>query len=76
MMKILKSINAKRLAIGGTLSSMAASGMAFAQADTTLSTAVTGELAGGKAEILAVGAAVLILVGVVALVRHVRAAAR
>lgn len=54
---------------------LAASAGAFAQA-TDLSTAVIGELTTGKAEILAVGGAILVLVGVVALIRHVRSAAR
>lgn len=52
-----------------------ASAGAFAQG-TNLSDSVISELTTGKAEILAVGGAILVLVGVVALIRHVRSAAR
>jgi len=68
--------NFKRFAgkAGVGLAALGASAGAFAQ--TALSDNIIGELTTGKAEILAVGGAILVLVGVVALIRHVRAAAR
>jgi|Hof3ISUMetaT_3_FD_contig_31_129466_length_392_multi_4_in_0_out_0_2 hypothetical protein len=59
------------LGVGGAL----ATGAAFAQ-DTDLAATVTGELTGGKTQLLTVGGAVLVLVAVVALIRHIRSAAR
>lgn len=75
MNKFFQSVKGKSLAAGAALTSMFAASSAFA-ADGELSTAVIGELTTGKAEILAVGGAILVLVGVVALIRHVRSAAR
>jgi len=59
---------------GFGVGALVASAGAFAQ--TALSDNVISELTTGKAEILAVGGAILVLVGVVALIRHVRSAAR
>ena len=71
MMKMFNRLGRKAsLALVASL----ATSSAFAADE--LSAAVIGELTSGKAEILAVGGAILILVGVVALIRHIRSAAR
>lgn len=56
---------------------MIATGAAMAQTTgDDFSTAVVTELTSGKAQIVAIGGAVLTLVAVVALIRHIRSAAR
>lgn len=75
MNKFFQSVKGKAVAAGAAVTSMFAASSAFA-AEGDLSAAVIGELTSGKTEILAVGGAILVLVGVVALIRHVRAAAR
>lgn len=72
MNKFFRSMKGK--SIGGL--GLAAFIASSAHAEGELSTAVITELTTGKAEILAVGGAILVLVGVVALIRHVRSAAR
>lgn len=62
-----------RVAIG--VSGALATGAAFAQ-DADLASTVTTELASGKTQLITVGGAVLVLVAVVALIRHIRSAAR
>lgn len=65
-----------RLGRKASLALVASLATSSAFAADQLSAAVIGELTSGKAEILAVGGAILILVGVVALIRHIRSAAR
>jgi len=74
MSKFFRQLKGASLGAGG-LAAVLASGSVFA-AEGDLSSSIITELSGGKTEILAVGGAVLVLVGVVALIRHVRAAAR
>jgi hypothetical protein len=58
------------------LGGMVVSAMAAAQDTDDFATPVVTELTSGKAQIVAIGSAVLVLVAVVALIRHIRAAAR
>jgi hypothetical protein len=57
---------------------MVLAGSAMAQTSDTdgLVTAVTTELSGGKTAIYAIGAVVVSLIAAVALIRHIRSAAR
>jgi hypothetical protein len=69
-------IKQKFIGAGAALSAMFVAGAAMAQTGTDLATTVTTELSSGKAQLITVGGAVLVLVAVVALIRHIRAAAR
>jgi hypothetical protein len=69
-------IKQKFIGAGAALSTMFVAGAAMAQTGTDLATTVTTELSSGKAQLITVGGAVLVLVAVVALIRHIRAAAR
>lgn len=60
---------------GAGVAAATASAGAFAQ-DAKLSDVVVAELTSGKTQIIAIGGAVLVLVAVVALIRHIRSAAR
>jgi hypothetical protein len=71
MNKFFRGVKGKALGVGGLF----AMAVASAHAEGELSTAVITELTAGKAEILLVGGAILTLVGVVALIRHIRSSA-
>lgn len=61
----------------GMVGGMVLSGVAAAQTGgDDMVTAVTTELSSGKAQLYTIGGAVLTLVAVVALIRHLRSAAR
>ncbi|TAM19825.1 MAG: hypothetical protein EPN68_13690 [Rhodanobacter sp.] len=58
------------------LGGMVLAGAAAAQTTDDFATPVVTELTSGKSQIVSIGAAVLVLVAVVALIRHIRSAAR
>ncbi|MGA0587391.1 major capsid protein [Dyella sp. KRB-257] len=67
----------KMARFAGLVGGMVLSGVAAAQtAGDDLVTTVTTELSGGKTQLYTIGGAVLALVAVVALIRHLRSAVR
>lgn len=78
MRNTLSIVRSKAAKFAAGAGAMLATGAAFAQTagGDDFSTPVVTELTSGKAQIVAIGGAVLVLVAVVALIRHVRAAAR
>lgn len=75
-MKNLSNLRSKAAKFAAGAGAMLATGAAFAQTADDFATPVVTELTSGRAQIVAIGGAVLVLVAVVALIRHIRSAAR
>jgi hypothetical protein len=77
-MKFSSSVRAYAGKFAAGVGGLVLAGSAMAQTSDTdgLVTAVTTELSGGKAAVYAIGAVIISIVAAVALIRHLRSAAR